>query len=181
MSKNLIIKYKWFWAWQDDNEEQWLSEMARQGLILNEPGYFGRYQFTKDEPQEVAYRLDFVTSSNKKEDYFQLFRDAGWEHVGEMGGWQYWRKPVQDGKIPEIFTDADSKIQKYRRLLGFMAIFMPIYIITMINANNHFTRYQDGFFTSVLSGIYFMLFLVFVIFTFSMIMLLRRISTLKRK
>jgi hypothetical protein len=180
MNETLIKKFRWFWSWQDDKEEQWLGEMAWQGLHLIKPDYFGQYYFTKGKPQEVAYRLDFVTLSNKKEDYYQLFRDAKWEHVGEMGGWQYWRKPVENGKTPEIFTDSASKVQKYLRMLGWMTILMPIFIINMINANKHFIRYEDGIFNNILSGIYFLLFLVFLILVFSMVMLLRRISTLKR-
>jgi hypothetical protein len=181
MSETLIKKFKWFWAWQDDKEEQWLGEMARQGLHLNRPGIFGQYSFTQGKPQEVVYRLDFITSARKKEDYYQLFKDSGWEHVGELGGWQYWRKAMQEGVTPEIFTDADSKIQKYRRLLGFLIILMPIYVISLLNAYNHSTRYQDGFFIQVLNMIYFVLFLVFLMVAFTMVMLLRRISSLKRK
>jgi hypothetical protein len=181
MSETLIKKIKWFWAWQDDKEEQWLGEMARQGLHLNKPDFFGQYSFTQGKPQEVAYRLDFITSTKKKEDYYQLFKDSGWEHVGDMGGWQYWRKAIQEEVTPEIFTDADSKTQKYRRLLGFLIILMPIYIISLLNAYNHLAHYQDGFFVQILNVIYLMLFLVFLIVAFTMVMLLRRISSLKRK
>jgi len=181
MSENLIKKSKWFWAWQDDKEEEWLDKMAREGMHLNKPDLFGQYYFTQGKPQEVAYRLDFITSARKKADYFQLFKDSGWEHVGEMGGWQYWRKAMQEGVTPEIFTDADSKIQKYRRLLGFLIILMPIYVISLLNAYNHSARYQDGFFFQILNVIYFVLFLVFLMVAFTMVMLLRRISSLKRK
>jgi hypothetical protein len=26
-----IRKFKWYWAWQDEKEERWLSEIAQQG------------------------------------------------------------------------------------------------------------------------------------------------------
>jgi len=29
-----ISKIKWFWAWQDEKEEAWLSNMARDGWHL---------------------------------------------------------------------------------------------------------------------------------------------------
>jgi hypothetical protein len=180
MSATLVKKSKWFWAWQDDKEEAWLREMARQGLHLKQLQVFGSYTFVQGEPQEVAYCLDFVTQPKKDESYFQLFKDAGWEHVGEMGGWQYWRKPAQDGKMPEIFTDPASKVQKYQRLLGFLAIFVPIFMINLINYNNHITRYDSSFLSGLMAGIYFTLFVIYGILAFCMLMLLRRISELKK-
>ena len=49
----------------------------------------------------------------EKEDYLQLFRDAGWEYVGEMSGWHYFCQQAQPGEELEIYTDAESKISKY--------------------------------------------------------------------
>ena len=48
------------------------------------------------------------------EDYLKLFRDAGWERVLEVGGWQYFRTASKDA--PEIYTDSYSRIAKYHRL-----------------------------------------------------------------
>jgi hypothetical protein len=30
MTNEIITKTKWFWAWQDEKEEAWLTEMAHQ-------------------------------------------------------------------------------------------------------------------------------------------------------
>lgn len=181
MDNKIVRKFKWFWIWQDEKEEAWLGQMARQGLHLQQPRYCGRYAFVQGAPREVAYRLDFVTNAKKSPDYFQLFKDAGWEHVGEMGGWQYWRKEVRDGEMPEIFTDVESKIQKYRRLLAFFAIFFPIFVINMVNYHNPHTRYQSAAFNLLYEAIYFVLFVVFMFMAFSTLMVVRRISQLKRK
>lgn len=32
-------------------------------------------------------------------------------------GWQYWRAETVEGHAPELSTDADSKMAKYRRLV----------------------------------------------------------------
>jgi hypothetical protein len=64
--------------------------------------------------------------------YLQLFKDAGWEYVGEMNGWQYFRKPVEAGNSAEIFTDNESKIQKYKRFLYATLVSTPIYLIFFI-------------------------------------------------
>jgi hypothetical protein len=125
--------FRWFWAWNDEQEEAWLTEMARQGWHLREPGVFGFYTFERGAPRNVVYRLDFKTAGRDKAEYLQLFADAGWEHVGEMGGWQYFRTEAPEGEAPEIYTDKSSKIHKYQRLLLFLVIFLPIYSVTLNN------------------------------------------------
>jgi len=177
----IVNKSKWFWAWQDDKEEEWLGKMSRQGLHLQHPGVFGQYTFEQGAPNEFAYRLDFVTISKKNADYYQLFQDAGWEHVGEVGGWQYWRKEVVDGKVPEIFTDNASKIQKYQRLIGFMVIFFPIYVVLLTNYNNRVSMQSSGFISTLYEITFFLFFVIVMVLVFAMLKIMQRISTLKRK
>lgn len=181
MNEKIIRKSKWFWAWQDDKEEEWLGEMSRQGFHLQHAGVFGQYSFKQGEPREFAYRLDFVVNAKKNPDYYQLFRDAGWEHVGELGGWQYWRKKVMDGNIPEIFTDNASKIQKYQRLIGWLIIFFPIYVVLLINHDNSAYLHNHGFIGLFYNITFFVLFAVVVAVAFSMVKIIQRISALKRK
>jgi hypothetical protein len=130
--------FRWFWAWNDEQEEAWLTEMAQQGWHLCKPGVFGFYTFERGASRNVTYRLDFKTAGKDREEYLQLFADAGWEHVGEMGGWQYFRKEAAEGETPEIYTDKSSKIHKYQRLLLFLIIFLPIYsvILTRVHSSS---------------------------------------------
>jgi hypothetical protein len=79
----------------------------------------------------MFYRLDFIKSKIDRNDYYQLFDDAGWEHMGEMMSWQYFRKEAKPAEDPEIYTDPESKIQKYYRLFGVMLIFLPIWVILL--------------------------------------------------
>ena len=130
METEVCVKFRWFWAWQDDREEEWLGRMSREGWHLSKFGYPGFYFFRKGEPKIFAYRLDFQTSRMKDRDaYLQLFQDAGWEHLGNMSAWEYFRKEANPGEAPEIFTDPVSKIQKYQRVLRFLVIFFPIIVI----------------------------------------------------
>lgn len=123
-------RFRWFWPWQDQQEEEWLHELALTGLHLRSSDGAGFYTFEQGEPAEIVYRLDYNALQKKdKELYLQLFRDAGWEYVGEMNGWQYFRKLVEPGKTAEILTDNESKIQKYKRFLYETLAFIPIYLI----------------------------------------------------
>ena len=70
------------------------------------------------EPRDYVYRLDWREASRKElPDYLQLFADAGWEHVGSLSGWQYFRRLTAEEPTPEIFTDVDSKVAKYERMI----------------------------------------------------------------
>ena len=126
MQAATMRRFKWFWAWQDEKEEEWLRSMAQDGwhLVSLVPAM---YTFERGEARDDVYRLDFVTAATDTEEYLQIFADAGWEHVGVQSGWQYFRRPASAGKTDEIYTDPTSKAQKYRRLLGFLIIFTPMY------------------------------------------------------
>jgi hypothetical protein len=183
MNETLIKKSKWFWHWEDDKEEVWLTQMAKQGFHLVHPGTFGQYTFSAGEPHDVVYRLDFVTANKKDDAYFQLFRDAGWEYVGEMVGWQYWRKEVKPGETPEIFTDAESKVQKYQRLLGFLAIiFLPIFM-GVLNMRTYLTgsNFTGHWIEQVFAGIAILTLAMFFLYIYIFIRLGLRIRQLKRR
>ena len=129
-------KFKWFWPWQDQQEEEWLRKMARSGLHLRTSDGIGRYTFEKATPADVVYRLDYNGSLQKdKEHYLQIFRDDGWEYAGEMNGWQYFRKPAGSERPAEIFTDAESKIQKYQRYLNTTFFWLPVCMMSIAFLN----------------------------------------------
>jgi len=117
-------KFKLFFAWQDHEEEAWLRQMAQQGYHLSSLVFSTIYEFTHGEPRDVIYRLDYTDVKKKDtEEYLQLFQDAGWEYLDGWAGWHYFRMPADSDKATEIYTDAESKIQKYQRMLPYFIIF----------------------------------------------------------
>jgi len=129
--------FRWWWAWADEAEERWLEGMARQGWHLDKIVLPCVYRFQAGEPRHDVYRLDFVAGSESRAEYFQLFQDAGWQHLGQEGGWQYFRKTVPPGEKAEIYTDNASKLTKYRRLAGVLVIFIPILISNLVITHRH--------------------------------------------
>jgi hypothetical protein len=127
-TNHIFTQRKWFWAWQDDKEEAWLNEMSLKGFHLASP-QGATYHFEQHEPKNYVYRLDFRDWNTNQQDYEQIFTDAGWEYIGSMGGWEYFRKEATSSDMPEIYTDADSKIQKYRRLQWFFVLLLPFVVI----------------------------------------------------
>jgi hypothetical protein len=167
MEKTTIRKFRWFWAWQDEAEEAWLREMSLQGWHLSSMGIPTVYDFESGEKEDFIYRLDYPSFSKMdKEDYLQLFRDAGWENVAETSGWHYFRQKAQPGEELEIYTDAESKISKYQRLLLFLAILTLPLFIALINTRGSF--------------MFFIVVPLFLIYIYMIIRILLRINQLKR-
>lgn len=173
-SKMTTMKqFRWFWAWDDEKEEAWLSEMAQKGWHFQSVSLPGNYTFEYGEPRDDVYRLDYFPDFKDKSDYLQLFIDAGWDYKGEMNGWQYFRKTAVNGEAPEIFSDAESKTKKYRRILLLLVAVLPL----MLFNTTHIFRQQDAFSFSLA----FLMLSFLLFFLYAVLKLLGRISQLKKK
>lgn len=175
MNPRTIQKFRWFWAWHDEQEEAWLSAMSAEGYHLLTSRGFGFYTFSCGEPADYTYRLDYrvETKEDAQSYYYQLFQDAGWEFIGAMAGWQYFRMPTPPGEKPEIYTDPESKIAKYERLIGRLLFFLPIFIV-------FFVLLDDFRYPLIGVPLTFLMFSVMVIYAYAIIKIIQRINQLKR-
>lgn len=116
--------WRFFLAHQDAQQEAWLETQAQRGWHLVKPGIFG-FRFASGDPREDRYRLDFQTHRTLKrpdrEDYLGLFRDAGWDFLGQAGNRCYFR--ARPGALsPEIHSDPESRKDRIRRELRVLAV-----------------------------------------------------------
>lgn len=168
---NTITKFKWFWAWQDDKEEIWLSEMARAGWHLQSLNLPGFYTFVAGEPRNDVYRLDFVINARDYQTYLQQFKDEGWEHVGRMGSWQYFRMEARSSLLPVVTNE--WKIAKYNRVLFFLVIFLPMWTVFL-------SRNSEQPTIVFYEIVRFIGFCLFALYTISILMIFRRMLQLKQ-
>lgn len=116
-------RWRFFLAHQDANQEAWFEEQARQGWHLAKPGIFG-FTFRQATPEASRYRLDYqMLRGEKRAEYLALFRDAGWEFLGESMNRYYFRAGAE-ALAPEIHTDPEShreRIRRELRLIVFLA------------------------------------------------------------
>ena len=115
-----------------EKEEQYLRKRHREGwkfVKVNLPGF---YHFEKCPPEDVVYQLDYNEEGLRhKDEYVQMFKDCGWEHIQDFGGYSYFRKPVSQMQgEEEIFCDDESRLDMMRRV--FAGRYLPILIILIL-------------------------------------------------
>lgn len=114
-------RWRYFLAHQDPKQEAWFEEQARQGWHLVKPGLCG-FTFARGESQEARYRLDYqILRGEKRNEYLALFRDAGWEFLGESFN-RYYFRALPDSLAPEIHSDPESRKDRIRRELRVLGI-----------------------------------------------------------
>jgi hypothetical protein len=123
-----------------DEEEKYLNQMAKQGLMFKKYTEFGIYHFEKNKPEDLHYRVDYRTFKNKNEfdSYVVLLDDAGWNLVygNYHSGIQYFL-PKNKNISDELFSDVESKAERYKRFnikcmtsLCLLAVYLVVVIIT---------------------------------------------------
>ncbi len=114
-----------------EEEEIWLRHQHKNGwklLKMTPPCFF---TFEKCASEDVIYRLDYK-NNEETGNYYQIFRDYGWEYIGRCVGWLYFRKPSSESDSEqdrEIFSDNESRIELINhviktRLLPILIIFL---------------------------------------------------------
>jgi len=173
--KNSKIVIRFFGAWNDRKEENWLRGLALKGWHLESIAVVF-YKFRRGEPADYTYRLDFQSSGKfDRREYLGLFRDAGWDFVGRNGAWYYFRTPTGKGAVPEIHTDTPSRVAKYRRLLLLLVLFMVVLFNNTFNIIG--SRAYSGFWIviQVIQGA------IFLFMIYAVIRLALLISKLKKE
>lgn len=129
-------------AW--DKEQDYLRREQRAGWQLERIDFYNLYRFSRCEPEDVVYQLDYNPEGiAHEEEYVRMFADLGWEHVLDYAGYSYFRKPVaemRDGD-EEIFCDDASRLELLQRvfwgrmvpLLGILAVLVvPLSMQAMV-------------------------------------------------
>jgi hypothetical protein len=92
--------------------------------------------------------------------------------MGSMNYWQYFRKAATGSSVPEIFTDYESKVQKYRRIIVLITSVMPLMVINIFNCLGR--AEQPGW---LILGLFFLT--ITVLFSYGLWRLITRVSQLK--
>ncbi|MHC1750761.1 MAG: DUF2812 domain-containing protein [Cellulosilyticaceae bacterium] len=121
-----MLKFK---AFSDkDLEEEWLAQMCSKGWGFKK-FRLGFYTFEPCEPNEYCYQIDLLDNwRGDKHDYAAFMEETGVEVIGQWYRWVYIRKRACEGPF-EMYTDTETKITQYQRILRFFTIGLWIEII----------------------------------------------------
>ena len=133
-----------------EEEQTYLTKMHKTGWKFVKYVFPCFYVFEKCEPADVIYQLDYNQEGIKeREAYYQMYRDCGWEHLCNVMGYSYFRKPAEGSYAKdEIFSDDASKLDMVERiyrgrmipcLILFFGVLCP-QILLQFTADNRFNR-----------------------------------------
>ena len=96
MSSKLALKFFTVPEWE--REQDYLRAMHRKGWRFVRYILPCFYCFESCEPEDVVYQLDYNEdgAARHSDEYFQLFRDCGWEFVQYFAGFSYFLKPAAE-------------------------------------------------------------------------------------
>lgn len=92
--RNRAVKFRIFPVWNSDAELKWLEEMASLGyrLVNIWPAI---YFFERAKPESVHFCHGFRRVKSKdRDEYFQLYADAGWQYVTSCVGWHFFKSSI---------------------------------------------------------------------------------------
>lgn len=138
------IKIRFFTIADYEDEEIWLRKQHKSGWKLVKTVMPCFYFFESCTPQDVVYRLDYKNNTENG-DYFQIFRDYGWEYFNCCVGWLYFRKPVSETDSEndsEIFSDNNSRIDMVDHIIK--TRLSPVVIMFLCCVLPNFYRNFEG-------------------------------------
>jgi len=132
------VKTVWrMWeGWNIEKLENWLEEMEQKGWSLFKLDFNMRFKFRKAESRKIRYCIDF--QSNVDDNYFEIFKDYGWELVdNKVGQWLIWRKSYENER-PNIFTDTKSLIERNSRQIRnvIIGVFISLIVLYFVLLGN---------------------------------------------
>jgi len=103
-------------TFSEKKDVQMMEKMARKGYRPVALNILGFYKFEKTQIEEVIYSADYSTidsCSCEFDDYIEIFKSAGWQHVLCVGTCHWFKAPI--GTIP-IYTDKRNEAEKHRNI-----------------------------------------------------------------
>ena len=138
-------EFKFFTIFKYEEEQEYLRDMQKHGWKLVKISGLGTYHFAECEAEDVVYQLDY--NLNKNDEYFQMFKDCGWEYLFDFAQYSYFRKPKSEMQgEEEIFCDEQSRYDMMTRvykgrliplLVVFCALIIPQFILNLAVYHNY--------------------------------------------
>ncbi|MCM3721835.1 DUF2812 domain-containing protein [Solibacillus isronensis] len=97
-------------AFSEQKDLEKMHKLSLEGWHVRSFSFLG-YTLEKGEYADYVYSIDYRTLENTDEEYFELFKDAGWSLVDSAGDIHLFRASPN---TKPIYTDRDTTIEKYK-------------------------------------------------------------------
>lgn len=117
--------------------QNWLEDMAEKGLLFKECGLLFA-KFTKGEPKDMRYRLDFcdVVACDIPEEKKKLYERSGWNVVGDFKN-DCVVICTDDPDAPEIYTDCELLAKPLKSIISKYRIYLAALCVMLLTALAH--------------------------------------------
>lgn len=157
-------KYKWFFVWNYEKEENWINEMSKKGFQLTKVG-FAQYWFKKDVIN-YTYRIELLQNdirSKEANDYIDFLNDVDIDVAAVFSNYIYLRK---QGEL-ELFSDNSSKTTYLLRIRNLiLKSLFPLssicIVYSIISINSTFNLFTRSIFFTLAFGFVISLFLLLI-------------------
>lgn len=135
MAKNRIRRIVPCPAYDVEKIECWLSDMAKEGWILEkESEIFGWLAFTKEAPRAVEYRLETKEPGKgfgdvPDQDFRELCGEYGWEYVDSYGNFFIYRSTRSDFREMNTDLEVQSAAIKAGRRNSAVTVFSSVFLL----------------------------------------------------
>ncbi len=150
---------------QYKQEERYLQTEHLNGWKFESVSLPGLYHFSKCEPEEVTYQLDYHPDHYRHSSAYQkIYSDCGWEHICDFVGYSYFRKPEKDMHgDEEIFSDDQSKLDMVSRVFKGRMIPLLLIFAFLICPQIYLQYSLHGSISNILFILYVGLFLLYLV------------------
>lgn len=167
--------FKLFYIFDLEKEENWLREMANKGWFFKKVNFLGVYTFVKGPCLDTIYKIDFNKNIGDIEEYYNLFRESGWEFISKIRFLKYFRyvgNTTNYENKPDIYNEPTEQIAFLRNwLIGFL-IFYGLQYISFFNLS---------FLQNATSGAIRLILITILLLSFVLVRFINSYIILKRK
>ncbi|WP_282019387.1 DUF2812 domain-containing protein [Planomicrobium okeanokoites] len=155
--------YRPFWSYEVKQTEDWLAEMAAQGLIFTKLNRWTRcFYFQEQEPATRVYRIAYNKMSSSV--LPKTLQAEGWEKAGTAGNWEFTFNEQPENAIKT--SPIREGIIKHNRMITYIYYGISFYVAGMLMANISMlasSYRQDGGINIVESPLWLLTFIFFAI------------------
>lgn len=129
--------------WRISELENWLSDMAKEGLLLYKMGLqFGK--FKRGEAQDLFYRIVISNEEDLTDEELQKYELAGWKYVTSYNKFHVYASPKNNNATPfPINRTKQLATIKQKKMFSLMSFAFSLLII-IINIWLQFYSYSSG-------------------------------------